>query len=746
MRRSASFVLAVVLAASLLDAQVAWTNRGGIPGRTNHAMAYDAARGVVVVFGGMPAGGALLDDTWEWDGVTWTRRFPLHAPPPRHGGAMAFDAQRQTCVLVGGYGTSGPLGDTWAWDGFDWSLLAAVGPDPRGLHAVAYDSGRGRLVLFGGDRGGGQANLADTWEWDGIRWTRMQPAAAPPARYATAMAYDAVRQRVVLAGGLQVIGNNFAFLDDTYEWDPSAVTWSSGPRLPYATRGHAMAYDAVAGGVLLLGVNASARLQMSHYDGTAWHAVATTATPAAMLGIGLAFDVRRDRLVAFGGSSILQVQEATWEWDRTDWARVGGGPPGSSGYVMLYDAARRVPVLFHPDGRSSTSEWDGRRWRETTPAQPAPGRFYAAFGHDRARGVSVRYGGADLPNTVVVDETWTFDGTAWQRLHPPLNPGLLTNAAMAFDETRGTLLLFGGQHGTHGLSNETWEWNGTTWVNLLPASRPGPRQRHAMTCDRARGRVVLFGGNGGANDTWEWDGSDWHATAPAQRPSVSGLPALTYDGVRQRVVLFGAGVAQDEHWEWDGNAWTQRVPAVLPPPRNGAAFAHDEARECTVLFGGTLDRIGRLHTDTWELRSEVEAFYRDIGAGCGASGNAPRLDAVDGRRPWWGETFTVEVAPLPPTALAAALLHSASSTVWNGVPLPFDLTPLGAPGCLLRVGLDLAAPMQASTGRAHQAMPLPAARVLLGRTVFQQALVLAPGSNAAGLLVSSARAATVGTR
>jgi hypothetical protein len=40
--------------------------------REGHAMAYDAARMRVVLCGGAD-GSKMLNDTWEWDGQTWTR-------------------------------------------------------------------------------------------------------------------------------------------------------------------------------------------------------------------------------------------------------------------------------------------------------------------------------------------------------------------------------------------------------------------------------------------------------------------------------------------------------------------------------------------------------------------------------------------------------------------------------------------------------------------------------------------------
>ena len=83
------------------------------------------------------------------------------SPPARHSLAMAYDAARGRLVLFGGYGGSGVrLNDTWEWDGTNWSeVQAANAPPARNLHAMAYDAGRGRIVLFGGlgDRHSGSA-------------------------------------------------------------------------------------------------------------------------------------------------------------------------------------------------------------------------------------------------------------------------------------------------------------------------------------------------------------------------------------------------------------------------------------------------------------------------------------------------------------------------------------------------------------------------------------------------------------
>ncbi|MSQ42193.1 MAG: hypothetical protein EXR65_04065 [Dehalococcoidia bacterium] len=86
-------------------------------------MAFDSARVVTVLFGG--ATGNQMDprftDTWEWDGTTWKQRTPSTAPPARNAPAMAYDAARAVMVLFGGGGTGRQLGDTWEWDGTNWT-------------------------------------------------------------------------------------------------------------------------------------------------------------------------------------------------------------------------------------------------------------------------------------------------------------------------------------------------------------------------------------------------------------------------------------------------------------------------------------------------------------------------------------------------------------------------------------------------------------------------------------------------
>src|SRR5690606_27250812 len=93
--------------------------------RTHAAAAYDVRRQRMVLFGGNP-NGLRSNETWEWDGTAWLRRFPLTVPLARQTAAMAYDLKRGRTLLYGGQSGIGVLADLWQWDGNDWTLLDAA--------------------------------------------------------------------------------------------------------------------------------------------------------------------------------------------------------------------------------------------------------------------------------------------------------------------------------------------------------------------------------------------------------------------------------------------------------------------------------------------------------------------------------------------------------------------------------------------------------------------------------------------
>src|SRR5262249_37775367 len=126
------------------------------------------------LFGGWNALNApLFNDTWEFDGTSWARTTAALAPPPRRFHALAFDSGRGRTILFGGLDDAlgRLLDDCWEYDGVRWTLITgSPSPSPRAYHAMAHDSARGRTILFGGT-----ASASDTWEFSPpatATWTR----------------------------------------------------------------------------------------------------------------------------------------------------------------------------------------------------------------------------------------------------------------------------------------------------------------------------------------------------------------------------------------------------------------------------------------------------------------------------------------------------------------------------------------------------------------------------------------------
>ena len=217
--------------------------------RGRHAMAFDSGRGRLVLFGGRNFFFDTFPETWEWDGATWIRLTPAVSPPTLFGAVMAYDAANARTILFGGSGPLGLLNDTWAWDGTTWTKLApAMSPVARTEAAAVYDTARQRIVLFGGasqidGNGDGIGDvLGDTWEWTGTTWLPRAPTDAPSPRFAHAMAYDVGRGRTVLFGGSVSTGTVTSQVNDTWEWDGTSWVRQVTSRQPGVRGNHAMAY------------------------------------------------------------------------------------------------------------------------------------------------------------------------------------------------------------------------------------------------------------------------------------------------------------------------------------------------------------------------------------------------------------------------------------------------------------------------------------------------------------------------
>ena len=120
---------------------------------------------MVLKFGGSEGGSYFKNDTWEWDGINWTEKSPVHKPSVRDAHALAYYPQLGGIVLFGGNSNYHFMNDTWLWDGTDWEELEPpVSPCIRHRHAMTYHPVRNSLVLFGGWDHFQNPGLDDTWE------------------------------------------------------------------------------------------------------------------------------------------------------------------------------------------------------------------------------------------------------------------------------------------------------------------------------------------------------------------------------------------------------------------------------------------------------------------------------------------------------------------------------------------------------------------------------------------------------
>ncbi len=588
-----------------------WNDHGEEPvGQEGAAMAYDSARGRMLLFGGFN-GSATTNETWEWDGTAWTQLNPVTRPSARSGHAMAYDSARGKVVLFGG-AVESSNDETWEWSGTNWTQMYPTNnPSARKGHAMAYDSVRGKVVLFGGGEyyDGYFHDYQDTWEWDGANWAQIIPTNKPAALSGHAMAYDDIRGKVILFGGTSFYDNASHTNQETWGWDGvdwlqvkgSAGTTCAGSCVctidtcPSARRGHAMAYDSSREKVLLFG-GSEATEGAWEWDGMNWTQLNSVIKPSARYSPAMAYDRARKKVMMFGGVYAGSNKNETWEWDGTNWKQKNPAtkPSARNDHAMIYDSGRNKVVLFGGEGLNDTWEWDGTNWMQINPTNEPSALSGHALAYDSVREKTVLFGGVDA-------QTWEWDGTNWTQKNPANKPSARSGHAMAYDRTRSKVVLFGGSNGASS-NNETWVWDGTNWIQMNPVDKPSVRTGHAMLFGNIHEKIILFGGSDGLyyDDTWEWDGTNWTQMNPASKPDGRSAHAMTYDSSRAQALLYGGftgAVFSDETWEWGDNRWKQKNTGNKPPVLMNHAITYDVARSRTVLFGG-MSEINT-YDETW---------------------------------------------------------------------------------------------------------------------------------------------------
>lgn len=295
------------------------------------------------------------------------------------------------------------------------------------------------------------------------QWVTL-PGSGPQTRYRHGMAYDSIRERVVLAGGSNFQGTNcsagcpFGFcpcsiggaLTDVWEWD--GVQWTQ--TVPPAPQ--------------LL------------------NSPSSSGVPAASL---LTFNRSRGTCIVPIGFFIFPF--SMWEWNGSQWTQTPvTSPPGAfKPRAATYDELRSVNI-FAGDPASAGGppvlwEWNGSQALQLAVTIPGTA---IALTYDSTRGVVV--GLYESSSDLGVFE---WNGTTLSTFVPALRPAHRQRPAFAFDTFREVCVLHGGSS-TSGPLGDVWEWNGSAWTERFPSNPLPPREQHSMVHHVGCDQMLLFGG------------------------------------------------------------------------------------------------------------------------------------------------------------------------------------------------------------------------------------------------------------
>lgn len=201
---------------------VSWVNQTAVPGGLS-VVGYDAGRQEGVVYGNNLSGTVIGASILSAQG--WTFR---PAVTPAYVQSTAWDGSsgrligvRDLIVPTLPYGYSVLF---YEWNGFGWNLIN-LATTPSRFGSFAADSSSGRILMLDADAPwactAGSASQNHTWVYANTAANRIICGRAPTPRGASAMAYDSLRGRYVMFGGRDNApcnGNNNAY-GDTWEFD-----------------------------------------------------------------------------------------------------------------------------------------------------------------------------------------------------------------------------------------------------------------------------------------------------------------------------------------------------------------------------------------------------------------------------------------------------------------------------------------------------------------------------------------------
>jgi Galactose oxidase, central domain len=123
--------------------------------RSSAAVATNPTIDQVVLFGGLAD--VNPNNTWTYDGTTWTLRSPVIQPLLVYAASAAFDPNINFVIIFGGGSGGVDQNTTWLWfaEGGNWNwqqVATTQSPPPREGAGMAYLPALGRVIVLWGTR------------------------------------------------------------------------------------------------------------------------------------------------------------------------------------------------------------------------------------------------------------------------------------------------------------------------------------------------------------------------------------------------------------------------------------------------------------------------------------------------------------------------------------------------------------------------------------------------------------------
>lgn len=328
-------------------------NANAPPARVGAAVEYDPASKRLILFGGAPATGhnlwtdqpaTRLDDTWAWDGQTWSELHPATSPPALYGARLVNDPSTGHLLLLGGAGDAPDRflvqEGIWSWDGRTWSRIAD-NPVQEPFATAAADPASGQIAFGGIGQTGACSctpppaiNLGGDYVSSGGAQTWTPAAGDTPSWGRAATAYDPISQRIITTDGSGQVSLQWTYAWDGHQWtriiETDVPIGQHDPAQPFGPCNAAT--DDAAGRIVLACEPAPALASAATwtFDGKAWQSVAAANTPTVTADpavvptnnglFSLAYDPALSAVVmVIGGASGSETMDM---WNGQSWVAI----------------------------------------------------------------------------------------------------------------------------------------------------------------------------------------------------------------------------------------------------------------------------------------------------------------------------------------------------------------------------------------------------------------------------------------